>query len=101
MGKRKSNGRKRVQKESVVITFSNGSEVTTNRNVSKVRGGRIKHYIPCQECYNFVWLAVKSKEFEKGLCPACYNRYLIRKSYKKAIEQNGGALQKLAESDGE
>jgi hypothetical protein len=101
MGKRKSNGRKRVQKDAVMITLVNGSTIETQRNVSKVRGGRVKHYIPCQECYDFVWLAVKSKEFEKGLCPKCYRDVRIKEAMENVIKRNGGALKRLAESDGE
>lgn len=107
MGKRKSNGRKRVQKDTVMITLVNGSTIETQRNVSKVRGGQTKHYIPCPSCQEFKWVNVKSEAFEKGLCTGCWDELSdkiksdVRKSFEKSLAKNGEALKRLAESDGE
>ncbi|AKA61500.1 hypothetical protein CPT_Stahl72 [Bacillus phage Stahl] len=106
MGKRKGNGRKRVQKDTVMITLVNGSTIEMKRNVSKVRSGRMKNYIPCPSCQEFKWVGVKTKAFEAGLCTDCYNELNdklkedVRKSFEKAVARNGEALKRLSESDG-
>lgn len=101
MGKRKANGRKRVQKDTVLITLSNGSSYEVERNVRKVRNGQTLYYIPCQDCYEFVWLKVTSEEFKKGLCPKCARNAKMREIFQKVVKRNGPALKRLAESDGE